>query len=281
MAAIKIDGKATAKQIREELKLRVQALRDKGIEPCLAVMLVGEDPASQIYVRNKRRACEDVGIRPVQVFLPADATQQQVVDEVRKLNQDESIHGILVQLPLPRHIDAVQVLDEISPEKDADGFHVINAGKLFSGRPSTLPCTPAGCIELLKRYNVPMSGKNAVVLGRSNIVGKPMAMLLMNENATVTVCHSKTADISAFTRQADIVVSAIGRAGFLTGDMLKPGCAVIDVGINRLKDGRVVGDAEYASCESVAGWITPVPGGVGPMTIAILMRNAVLAAERT
>ncbi|MDD6883523.1 MAG: bifunctional methylenetetrahydrofolate dehydrogenase/methenyltetrahydrofolate cyclohydrolase FolD [Eubacteriales bacterium] len=281
MAAIKIDGKATAKQIREELKLRVQALRDKGIEPCLAVMLVGEDPASQIYVRNKRRACEDVGIRPVQVFLPADATQQQVVDEVRKLNQDESIHGILVQLPLPRHIDAVQVLDEISPEKDADGFHVINAGKLFSGRPSTLPCTPAGCIELLKRYNVPMSGKNAVVLGRSNIVGKPMAMLLMNENATVTVCHSKTADISAFTRQADIVVSAIGRAGFLTGDMLKPGCAVIDVGINRLEDGRVVGDAEYASCESVAGWITPVPGGVGPMTIAILMRNAVLAAERT
>ena len=281
MAAIKIDGKATAKQIREELKLRVQALRDKGIEPCLAVMLVGEDPASQIYVRNKRRACEDVGIRPVQVFLPADATQQQVVDEVRKLNQDESIHGILVQLPLPRHIDAVQVLDEISPEKDADGFHVINAGKLFSGRPSTLPCTPAGCIELLKRYNVPMSGKNAVVLGRSNIVGKPMAMLLMSENATVTVCHSKTADISAFTRQADIVVSAIGRAGFLTGDMLKPGCAVIDVGINRLEDGRVVGDAEYASCESVAGWITPVPGGVGPMTIAILMRNAVLAAERT
>ena len=281
MAAIKIDGKATAKQIREELKLRVQALRDKGIEPCLAVMLVGEDPASQIYVRNKRRACEDVGIRPVQVFLPADATQQQVVDEVRKLNQDESIHGILVQLPLPRHIDAVQVLDEISPEKDADGFHVINAGKLFSGRPSTLPCTPAGCIELLKRYNVPMSGKNAVVLGRSNIVGKPMAMLLMNENATVTVCHSKTADISAYTRQADIVVSAIGRAGFLTGDMLKPGCAVIDVGINRLEDGRVVGDAEYASCESVAGWITPVPGGVGPMTIAILMRNAVLAAERT
>lgn len=280
MAAIKIDGKATAKQIREELKLRVQALRDKGIEPCLAVMLVGEDPASQIYVRNKRRACEDVGIRPVQVFLPADATQQQVVDEVRKLNQDESIHGILVQLPLPRHIDAVQVLDEISPEKDADGFHVINAGKLFSGRPSTLPCTPAGCIELLKRYNVPMSGKNAVVLGRSNIVGKPMAMLLMNENATVTVCHSKTADISAYTRQADIVVSAIGRAGFLTGDMLKPGCAVIDVGINRLEDGRVVGDAEYASCESVAGWITPVPGGVGPMTIAILMRNAVLAAER-
>ena len=281
MAAIKIDGKATAKQIREELKLRVQALRDKGIEPCLAVMLVGEDPASQIYVRNKRRACEDVGIRPVQVFLPADATQQQVVDEVRKLNQDESIHGILVQLPLPRHIDAVKVLDEISPEKDADGFHVINAGKLFSGRPSTLPCTPAGCIELLKRYNVPMSGKNAVVLGRSNIVGKPMAMLLMNENATVTVCHSKTADISAFTRQADIVVSAIGRAGFLTGDMLQPGCAVIDVGINRLEDGRVVGDAEYASCESVAGWITPVPGGVGPMTIAILMRNAVLAAERT
>ena len=281
MAAIKIDGKATAKQSREELKLRVQALRDKGIEPCLAVMLVGEDPASQIYVRNKRRACEDVGIRPVQVFLPADATQQQVVDEVRKLNQDESIHGILVQLPLPRHIDAVQVLDEISPEKDADGFHVINAGKLFSGRPSTLPCTPAGCIELLKRYNVPMSGKNAVVLGRSNIVGKPMAMLLMNENATVTVCHSKTADISAYTRQADIVVSAIGRAGFLTGDMLKPGCAVIDVGINRLEDGRVVGDAEYASCESVAGWITPVPGGVGPMTIAILMRNAVLAAERT
>ena len=280
MAAIKIDGKATAKQIREELKLRVQALRDKGIEPCLAVMLVGEDPASQIYVRNKRRACEDVGIRPVQVFLPANATQQQVVDEVRKLNQDESIHGILVQLPLPRHIDAVQVLDEISPEKDADGFHVINAGKLFSGRPSTLPCTPAGCIELLKRYNVPMSGKNAVVLGRSNIVGKPMAMLLMNENATVTVCHSKTADISAYTRQADIVVSAIGRAGFLTGDMLKPGCAVIDVGINRLEDGRVVGDAEYASCESVAGWITPVPGGVGPMTIAILMRNAVLAAER-
>ncbi len=280
MAAIRIDGKGVAKQIRQEVRARAEALREKGVEPCLAVILVGDDPASHIYVRNKKKACDDCAIRSVQVFMPADSAEEDVLREVRRLNADPAVHAILVQLPLPKHIDEKKVLDEISPEKDADGFHVINAGKLFTGRKSRLPGTPAGCIELLKRYEIPISGKNAVVLGRSNIVGKPMAMLLMQENATVTVCHSKTQDIAFYTKNADIVVSAVGKPGFLTGDMLKPGCAVIDVGINRLEDGKVVGDADYESCEAVAGWITPVPGGVGPMTIAMLMQSAISAAEQ-
>ena len=276
-----IDGKAVAAEIKAELRERADALRERGVVPCLAVVMAGDNPASAIYVRNKRRACRDVGIESRYVKLDADVTQQQVIEEIMALNADPAVHAILVQLPLPEHIDEDAVLDAILPEKDADGFHVVNAGRLLTGRDCTLPCTPAGCMELLRRAGVPMNGAEAVVVGRSNIVGKPMALLLQQENCTVTMCHSRTRNLGEHVKRADIVVCAAGRRGLITADMLKEGAAVIDVGINRGEDGKITGDVDYETASRVAGWITPVPGGVGPMTVAMLMRNAIIAAEKT
>ena len=279
MATI-LNGKQVAAEIRAELKTRAEALRKDGIVPCLAVLLAGDDPASKIYVRNKKRACEEIGIESRELLFPENVTEEELIAQIRALNEDAAVDAMLVQLPLPKHIDEARVLAEIAPEKDADGFHVVNAGRLFTGQTSVLPCTPAGCMELLRRANVEFSGKHAVVVGRSNIVGKPMAMLLLNEHCTVTVCHSRTKDLARFTRDADILVAAVGRPGMITGEMIKPGAAVIDVGINRLDNGKLMGDVDFASAEPVAGAITPVPGGVGPMTIAMLMQNAILAAEK-
>ena len=279
MATI-LNGKQVAAEIRAELKTRAEALRKDGIVPCLAVLLAGDDPASKIYVRNKKRACEEIGIESRELLFPESVTEEELIAQIRALNEDPAVDAMLVQLPLPRHINEARVLAEIAPEKDADGFHVVNAGRLFTGQTSVLPCTPAGCMELLRRANVEFSGKHAVVVGRSNIVGKPMAMLLLNEHCTVTICHSRTKDLARFTRDADILVAAVGRPGIITGEMIKPGAAVIDVGINRLESGKLMGDVDFASAEPVAGAITPVPGGVGPMTIAMLMQNAILAAEK-
>ena len=274
-----IDGKAIAADIKAEMKQRADALREKGVVPCLAVIIAGENPASAIYVRNKRRACKEVGIESVYVKFESSVTQNEVIDKINELNADPSVHAILVQLPLPKHIDENTVLDAISPDKDADGFHIVNAGRLLTGRECILPCTPAGCMELLKRAEVPLKGMEAVVVGRSNIVGKPMALLLQQADCTVTMCHSRTKDLAGHVRRADIVVCAAGRQGLITADMLKEGAAVIDVGINRGEDGKISGDVDYETASKVAGWITPVPGGVGPMTVAMLMRNAVIAAE--
>ena len=279
MATI-LNGKQVAAEIRAELKTRAEALRKDGVVPCLAVLLAGDDPASKIYVRNKKRACEEIGIESRELLFPENVTEEELIAQIRALNEDAAVDAMLVQLPLPKHIDEARVLAEIAPEKDADGFHVVNAGRLFTGQTSVLPCTPAGCMELLRRANVEFSGKHAVVVGRSNIVGKPMAMLLLNEHCTVTICHSRTRDLARFTRDADILVAAVGRPGIITGEMIKPGAAVIDVGINRLENGKLMGDVDFASAEPVAGAITPVPGGVGPMTIAMLMQNAILAAEK-
>ena len=279
MATI-LNGKQVAAEIRAELKTRAEALRKDGVVPCLAVLLAGDDPASKIYVRNKKRACEEIGIESRELLFPESVTEEELIAQIRALNEDPAVDAMLVQLPLPRHINEARVLAEIAPEKDADGFHVVNAGRLFTGQTSVLPCTPAGCMELLRRANVEFSGKHAVVVGRSNIVGKPMAMLLLNEHCTVTVCHSRTKDLARFTRDADILVAAVGRPGIITGEMIKPGAAVIDVGINRLESGKLMGDVDFATAEPVAGAITPVPGGVGPMTIAMLMQNAILAAEK-
>ena len=279
MATI-LNGKQVAAEIRAELKTRAEALRKDGVVPCLAVLLAGDDPASKIYVRNKKRACEEIGIESRELLFPESVTEEELIAQIRALNADPAVDAMLVQLPLPRHINEARVLAEIAPEKDADGFHVVNAGRLFTGQTSVLPCTPAGCMELLRRAGVEFSGKHAVVVGRSNIVGKPMAMLLLNEHCTVTVCHSRTKDLARFTRDADILVAAVGRPGMITGEMIKPGAAVIDVGINRLDNGKLMGDVDFASAEPVAGAITPVPGGVGPMTIAMLMQNAILAAEK-
>ena len=279
MATI-LNGKQVAAEIRAELKVRAEALRKDGVVPCLAVLLAGDDPASKIYVRNKKRACEEIGIESRELLFPESVTEEELIAQIRALNEDAAVDAMLVQLPLPKHIDEARVLAEIAPEKDADGFHVVNAGRLFTGQTSVLPCTPAGCMELLRRANVEFSGKHAVVVGRSNIVGKPMAMLLLNEHCTVTICHSRTKDLARFTRDADILVAAVGRPGMITGEMIKPGAAVIDVGINRLDNGKLMGDVDFESAEPVAGAITPVPGGVGPMTIAMLMQNAILAAEK-
>lgn len=279
MATI-LNGKQVAAEIRAELKTRAEALRKDGVVPCLAVLLAGDDPASKIYVRNKKRACEEIGIESRELLFPESVTEEELIAQIRALNEDAAVDAMLVQLPLPKHINEARVLAEIAPEKDADGFHVVNAGRLFTGQTSVLPCTPAGCMELLRRANVEFSGKHAVVVGRSNIVGKPMAMLLLNEHCTVTICHSRTKDLARFTRDADILVAAVGRPGIITGEMIKPGAAVIDVGINRLENGKLMGDVDFASAEPVAGAITPVPGGVGPMTIAMLMQNAILAAEK-
>lgn len=278
MTARIIDGKSIAKELRESLAPRVAALKEQGITPGLTVIVVGDDPASAIYVRNKERACVELGMNSQVLRFPAETTQEEILNTVRLLNQDDSVHGILVQLPLPRHIDEQAVLRAIDPDKDVDGFHAMNAGRLMNGEPGFVACTPKGVMRLLEVSGVELDGKNAVVVGRSNIVGKPMALLLLQKNCTVTIAHSHTKDLTAVTRSADILVVAVGRAGFITGDMIKPGAAVMDVGINRV-DGKVVGDVDFESAKEVASCITPVPGGVGAMTIAMLMENTVEAAE--
>ncbi|MBQ8556774.1 MAG: bifunctional methylenetetrahydrofolate dehydrogenase/methenyltetrahydrofolate cyclohydrolase FolD [Clostridia bacterium] len=280
MSAQLLDGKIMSDALRGEIAQRVAALKEKGVHPGLAVILVGEDPASQIYVRNKGIGCEQVGIHSVTIRMPADTTQEALEEQIRTLNADGSIHGILVQLPLPGHLDEAAALAVIAPEKDVDGFHIQNAGKLLNGLPGVVACTPKGALEMIRRTGVDLCGKEAVVVGRSNIVGKPMAMLLLQQNCTVTMCHSRTADLAAHTRQADVLVAAVGRAKFITADMVKPGAIVIDVGINRMEDGKVVGDVDFAAVKEVASWITPVPGGVGRMTITMLLENTVEAAER-
>ena len=280
MPAQLLDGKLMSDELRVRIAERVAALKEKGVTPGLAVILVGDDPASQIYVRNKERGCEQVGMHSVTIRLPEDIPQAALEDHIRALNADESIHGILVQLPLPRHLDEAAALAVIMPEKDVDGFHVLNAGKLLSGLNGVVACTPKGALEMIRRTGVNLSGKEAVVVGRSNIVGKPMAMLLLQENCTVTLCHSRTADLASHTRRADVLVAAVGKARFITADMVKPGAIVIDVGINRSSEGKVVGDVDFDGVKEVAGWITPVPGGVGRMTITMLLENTVEAAER-
>ena len=279
MAAQLLDGKAMSEELRAEIARKVAALKERGVTPGLSVILVGDDPASQIYVRNKGIGCEKTGMHSVTIRMPEDTTQQALEDQIRALNADPAIHGILVQLPLPPHLDEAAALAAIAPEKDVDGFHVQNAGRLLCGLPGVVACTPKGAMEMIRRTGVSLSGKEAVVVGRSNIVGKPMAMLLLQQNCTVTVCHSRTADLAAHTRRADILVAAVGRPKMITADMVKPGAIVIDVGINRV-DGKVVGDVDFDGVKEVAGWITPVPGGVGRMTITMLLENTVEAAER-
>ena len=280
MAAKILDGKVLSAEIREEVSRRVEALKQRGVTPGLAVILVGDDPASEIYVRNKGKGCEETGMLSRTVKMDASTTQEALEAEIDRLNADPAIHGILVQLPLPRHLDEQAALAKILPEKDVDGFHLINAGRLMTGSEGVIPCTPKGALYMIQSTGEELSGKEAVVIGRSNIVGKPMAMLLMRENCTVTVCHSRTKDLAEHTRRADILVAAVGRAGFVTADMVKPGAIVIDVGINRV-DGKVCGDVDFENVKEKAGWITPVPGGVGKMTIAMLLANTADAAERT
>lgn len=281
MTARIIDGKALSASVRAEVAQRVQALRAQNIHPGLAVVLVGEDPASQVYVRNKAAACEKAGLHSRVIRMGQDSTEAELLDMVQQLNEDPAIHGILVQLPLPGHMNAAKVIEAISADKDVDGFHISNAGLLMTGKPLFRPCTPYGVMRMLESENVPVRGAEAVVVGASNIVGKPMAMLLLAAGATVTLCNSKTRDLGAQTRRADILVVATGKPGMVTGDMVKPGAVVIDVGINRLEDGRLVGDVEFESAREIAGAITPVPGGVGPMTIAMLLVNTLEAAERS
>ena len=271
-----IDGKAVSKAVKDEVRAEVAELSVRyGRVPCLCVIIVGENPASRVYVRNKVRAAEYTGMESRQIALPADISQVQLLAQIAALNEDPAVDGILVQLPLPAHINEESVLDAISPLKDVDGFHSLNVAGLWQGRDCIVPCTPAGIMQLLDSVGVDLCGKNAVVVGRSNIVGKPVAKLLLDRNATVTIAHSRTADLASFTRQADVLVVAAGRAGLIIGDMLKPGAVVIDVGMNVGPDGALCGDVDFASCQPVAGWITPVPGGVGPMTIAMLMKNTV------
>jgi len=280
MSAQIIDGNALAKKIRIEIATRTASLVAKGIQPGLAVLLVGEDPASQVYVRNKVKACEDVGMHSILERHPADLSEEKLLKRIDELNQDKSIHGILVQLPLPKHIDSHRVIESIAPEKDVDGFHVANAGALMIGAPLFRPCTPYGCMKMLESIDYPIRGARAVVIGASNIVGKPMAMLLLQAGATVTICNSKTRDLSAHTKEADILVVATGKPKMITAEMVKPGAVVIDVGINRLPDGKLCGDVDFESVQTVASAITPVPGGVGPMTITMLLLNTLEAAER-
>lgn len=282
MTAQIIDGKALSAQLRSEVAQRAAALTAQGIKPGLAVILVGDNQASQVYVRNKVKACEDVGFHSVLEKYDASMTEAELLARVEALNNDPSIHGILVQLPLPKHIDDHKVIETISPSKDVDGFHVASAGALMVGEVGFKACTPYGCMKMLESIGMKdLRGKHAVVIGRSNIVGKPMAMMLLAANATVTICHSGTADLAAMTRQADIVVAAVGKRNVLTADMVKPGAVVIDVGMNRDDEGKLCGDVDYNGCKDVAGYITPVPGGVGPMTITMLLVNTMEAAERT
>ena len=281
MTAQIIDGKALSAQLRTEVAQRAAALTALGTKPGLAVVLVGDNQASQVYVRNKVKACEDVGFHSVLEKYDASMTEAELLARVEALNNDPSIHGILVQLPLPKHIDDHKVIEAISPLKDVDGFHVASAGALMVGEVGFKACTPYGCMKMLESIGMKdLRGKHAVVIGRSNIVGKPMAMMLLAANATVTICHSGTADLAAMTRQADIVVAAVGKVNVLTADMIKPGAVVIDVGMNRNAEGKLCGDVDYDGCKEVAGYITPVPGGVGPMTITMLLVNTIEAAER-
>ena len=279
MSAKIIDGKEIAAAVKAEAASGAERCRAAGRAPCLAVIIVGEDPASKVYVRNKKRGCDACGITSREYALPADTAQAALLALIEELNADDGVDGILCQLPLPGQIAEDAVTGAILPEKDVDGFHPVNVGKMLSGKDCFLPCTPAGVIEMLKYEKIPIAGKHAVVVGRSNIVGKPAAALLLKENATVTVCHSRTANLAEITRQADILVAAVGRPGFITADMLSPGCAVIDVGINRLADGSLAGDVDFAAAKEIAGFITPVPGGVGPMTIAMLMKNTVKSCK--
>lgn len=275
-----IDGKAISAQIREEIAEKVKLYNEKtGLRPGLAVIIVGENPASQVYVRNKKKACEQVGFNSWVYEMPESTTQDELNALIDQLNGDPGVHGILVQLPLPKHLDEEEVILRIKPEKDVDAFHPYNVGRITIGDPKFLPCTPAGIMELLHRSNIEISGKECVVIGRSNIVGKPMALLLLAENGTVTVCHSKTKDLKEVCRRADILVVAIGKADFVTSEMVKDGAVVIDVGMNRNAEGKLTGDVDFASVSEVASYITPVPGGVGPMTITMLLQNTLTAAE--
>ncbi|MDR6535161.1 bifunctional methylenetetrahydrofolate dehydrogenase/methenyltetrahydrofolate cyclohydrolase FolD [Variovorax soli] len=281
MTAQLIDGNALAARTRADVARRVQALKARGITPGLAVILVGEDPASQVYVRHKVKDSEEAGLHSVLERHPATLPEAELLARIDALNKDPAIHGILVQLPLPRHIDSARVLEAISPAKDVDGFHVASAGALMTGQPGFWPCTPYGCMKMLESIGYELRGKHAVVIGRSNIVGKPMAMMLLAKSATVTICHSATHDLAAFTRQADVVVAAVGKRNVLTADMVKPGAVIIDVGMNRNDEGKLCGDVDFEAVREVAGWITPVPGGVGPMTRAMLLVNTLEAAERS
>lgn len=279
MSSKKIDGKAIGQEIRNELKEEVASLVAQGVQPGLAVILVGENPASETYVRNKEKSSKEAGMKSVLTKLPDTVSEQELLAEVEKLNQDDTIDGILVQLPLPKNIDENKVIRAISPEKDVDGFHPMNVGKMLIGQETFLPCTPYGIMQLLERSNVDIAGKHAVIIGRSNIVGKPMGQLLLQKDATVTYCHSRTENLKKFTLQADILIVAIGMAKFITGDYIKEGAVVIDVGMNRDENGKLCGDVDYESAEKQASAITPVPGGVGPMTITMLLKNTVESAE--
>jgi len=281
MPAKLIDGKSVAAAVRAALKSRVAALAARGVRPGLAAILAGADPASRVYVRNKARACEDTGLHSEVHEFPEPVSESVLLERIGKLNADPRIHGVLVQLPLPGGLDANRVLAAISPAKDVDGFHAESLGALVQGRPGFVPGTPGGVMALLEHAGLPLAGRHAVIVGRSTIVGKPMALLLLQKDATVTICHSKTPDLGAVTRGADILVAAVGRAKLITGAMVKPGACVIDVGINRTAEGKLAGDVDFESVQDVAGWISPVPGGVGPMTVAMLMVNTVKAAEQT
>ena len=275
-----IDGKMTAAAVREDVAAQVRQMQeDTGITPGLAVVIVGNDPASRTYVNNKKKYCAEVGIYSEEYALPEETTQEELLELVRKLNEKPDIDGILVQLPLPKHLNEKAVIEAIRPDKDVDAFHPSNVGRIMIGDYHFLPCTPAGIMELLARAGIEVSGKRCVVIGRSNIVGKPMAMLLLHQNGTVTICHSKTQDLASICREADILVAAVGKARFVTADMVKPGAVVIDVGMDRDENGKLCGDVDFAAVEPVASWITPVPGGVGPMTIAMLLKNTVAAAK--
>jgi methylenetetrahydrofolate dehydrogenase (NADP+)/methenyltetrahydrofolate cyclohydrolase len=280
MTAQTIDGNELSQKLRIQITERAAVLRTKGITPGLAVVLVGDNPASQVYVRNKVKACQDCGLHSLLEKYPEDMPEKVLLDRIETLNQDPSIHGILVQLPLPKHIDAQRVIEAIAPHKDVDGFHIASAGALMTGMPGFWPCTPYGCMKMLDSIGYDLKGKHAVVIGRSNIVGKPMAMMLLQKNATVTICHSATPDLKAMTLQADVIVAAVGKRNVLTADMVKPGAVVLDVGMNRNDEGKLCGDVDFDGVEKVASYITPVPGGVGPMTITMLLVNTLEAAER-
>lgn len=278
--AILIDGKETARAVRGEIRDAVAAFtKESGIVPGLAVVIVGDDPASQVYVRNKHRACEEVGIRSDVHALPADTSEAELLALLTKLNADPTVNGILVQLPLPKHLDEEKVILAIDPAKDVDAFHPVNVGKIMIGNFTFAPCTPAGVMELLRHYHIPVAGKHCVIIGRSNIVGKPQAMLMLKENATVTICHSRTVGLADITRTADILVAAVGCPGFVTADMVREGAVVIDVGINRTAEGKLCGDVDFAAVREKTAYITPVPGGVGPMTITMLLKNTLAAAK--
>lgn len=274
-----LSGKTVSARIKEEAAREARALAEKGIHAGLAVIIVGDDPASRVYVNNKKKACEEVGIYSEEYALPEETSQEELLELIARLNDDDKISGILVQLPLPGHISEQCVINAISPTKDVDAFHPVNVGKIMTGDFDFVPCTPAGVMELIKESGIDVAGKECVVVGRSNIVGKPQAMLLLHQNGTVTICHSRTKNLAEKTRNADILVAAVGKPGFITGDMIKPGAVVIDVGINRIAPKKLVGDVDFESAEKVAGAITPVPGGVGPMTIAMLMKNTLKAAQ--